>query len=101
MSLVTRLLPDNPVLTKELRVRMRGSKAYWILLLYLGFLSLVMLLNYWSWQRNVADGNGGASEVSRLMTPHGRRPGTGWHMPVAATFTSQSRMERNPTSLPT
>ena len=64
MSLVTRLLPDNPVLTKELRVRMRGARAYWILFGYLGFLSLVLLFQYGSWISNVQ--TSGGSEVSRL-----------------------------------
>ena len=64
MSVISRLLPDNPVLTKELRVRMRGARSHWILFGYLGFLSLVMLLSYWSWQRLVANGVG-MSEASR------------------------------------
>lgn len=65
MSLVTRLMPDNPVLTKELRVRMRGARAYWILFGYLGFLSLVLLFQYGSWISNVSR-SGGGSEASRL-----------------------------------
>ncbi len=46
MSLITRMLPDNPVLTKELRARMRGARAYWILFGYLGFLAAVLLVQY-------------------------------------------------------
>ncbi len=66
MSLLTRVLPDNPVLTKEMRVRMRGARAYWILLGYLGFLSLVLILNYAAWLNQVQSRAVGASEASRL-----------------------------------
>jgi ABC-type transport system involved in multi-copper enzyme maturation permease subunit len=66
MSLVLRLLPDNPVLTKELRVRMRGARAYWILFGYLGFLTGVLLLAYSNWLNQVATAGGGASESARL-----------------------------------
>ncbi len=67
MSLVTRLLPDNPVLTKELRVRMRGARAYWILFGYLGFLSFVLLAAYGAWQSRIAtSGGSGSSEVSQV-----------------------------------
>lgn len=40
---------ENPILTKELRTRMRGAKAFWILLLYLGVLSLILGGTYLSW----------------------------------------------------
>lgn len=66
MSVITRILPDNPVLTKELRVRMRGSRAYWILFGYLGFLALVLLVQYAAWLSNVQFRGAGASEASRL-----------------------------------
>lgn len=66
MSLVLRLLPDNPVLTKELRVRMRGSRAYWILFGYLGFLSAVLISMYWSFQNSIAATGSGSSEVASL-----------------------------------
>ena len=46
MTALIRFIPDNPVLTKELRVRMRGARAYWILLGYLGFLAVLVLLRY-------------------------------------------------------
>jgi ABC-type transport system involved in multi-copper enzyme maturation permease subunit len=64
MSLITRLTPDNPVLTKELRIRMRGARAYWILLGYLGFLSLITLFQYGSWAQNTVIM--GASESSKF-----------------------------------
>lgn len=43
---------ENPILTKELRTRMRGAKAFWILLLYLGLLSLILGGTYLSWLVN-------------------------------------------------
>ncbi|MBC8104397.1 MAG: ABC transporter permease subunit [Cytophagales bacterium] len=38
--------PENPVLTKELRTRMRGTRAYWILFAYVGLPSLIVFLTY-------------------------------------------------------
>ena len=67
MSMITRILPDNPVLTKELRVRMRGARAYWIIFGYLSFLALVLLVQYAAWLSRVQF-NGGASDASRLGT---------------------------------
>ena len=66
MSLRERLTPDNPVLTKEMRIRMRGSRAYWIMLGYLGFLSLVMLGMYAGWLNQ--NHNYGASSAAQLGT---------------------------------
>jgi ABC-type transport system involved in multi-copper enzyme maturation permease subunit len=66
MSVIARLLPDNPVLTKELRVRMRGARAYWILFGYLGFLSAVLLIQYAAFLGSVQSTGSGASEVSRV-----------------------------------
>ena len=43
---------ENPILTKELRTRMRGAKAFWILLLYLGLLSVILGGTYLSWLTN-------------------------------------------------
>lgn len=40
---------SNPVLMKEVRSRMRGNRAYWILVGYLGVLTIVLLLTYFSW----------------------------------------------------
>ena len=40
---------ENPILTKELRTRMRGAKAFWILLLYLGLLSVILGGTYLTW----------------------------------------------------
>jgi ABC-type transport system involved in multi-copper enzyme maturation permease subunit len=68
MSLIARLLPDNPVLTKEMRVRMRGSRAYWILFGYLGFLSVLLWFQYYGWMNQVHANGSGASEAARLGT---------------------------------
>src|SRR4051812_1466563 len=64
MSVLAKILPDNPVLTKEMRVRMRGARAYWILLGYLGFLSAVLLFTYSSWQSSVITSGSGGSEAA-------------------------------------
>lgn len=54
-----RLRFENPVLTKELRTRMRGARAYWILFVYLLVLSLLLFFTYLAWwnqqQRGWAD----------------------------------------------
>ena len=46
---LTRLRFENPVLTKELRTRMRGARAYWILFVYLLVLSLLLFFTYLAW----------------------------------------------------
>ena len=66
MALRERFMLENPVLTKELRVRMRGSRAYWIMLGYLGFLSLVVLGMYAGWLNQ--NHSYGASSVADLGT---------------------------------
>jgi len=66
VTLVARILPDNPVLTKELRVRMRGSRAYWILFGYLGFLSAVLLSMYAAFEQSVSRAGAGSSEVTQI-----------------------------------
>ena len=40
---------DNPVITKELRGRMRGSRTYWLLFGYLLLLSLILFFSYLTW----------------------------------------------------
>ena len=42
-------LLDNPVVTKELRGRMRGTRTYWLLFGYLLILSLVLFFSYLGW----------------------------------------------------
>jgi ABC-type transport system involved in multi-copper enzyme maturation permease subunit len=56
---------ENPVLTKEMRVRMRGSRAYWVLSGYLTFLSLILFFNYYHWWDNAVNA-GGFSSSSRI-----------------------------------
>lgn len=48
---------DNPVITKELRSRMRGSRAYWVLFAYLIILSIALFLSYLSWWNQHNAGN--------------------------------------------
>ena len=62
-----RLRFENPVLTKELRTRMRGARAYWILFAYVLLLSLILFFTYLEWwQRQQWNGNvgvGGGGEA--------------------------------------
>ncbi|HEY3266228.1 MAG TPA: hypothetical protein VGM37_04830 [Armatimonadota bacterium] len=49
MSVLTKALGPfwaNPVVTRDLRVRMRGSKAYWSSGIYLGLLALLAMAGY-------------------------------------------------------
>ena len=50
---------DNPVINKELRGRMRGPRAYWMMLGYLVILSIAMLITYYAWRQQ--QGYGAAS----------------------------------------
>lgn len=43
------LCVDNPLLVKELRSRMRGAKAYWLLFGYVALLGLAVTIAYFSW----------------------------------------------------
>ena len=43
---------ENPVLTKELRTRMRGARAYAVLFVYLFVLSLILFFTYFAWWQN-------------------------------------------------
>lgn len=58
------LLRDNPILTRELRTRMRGARAFWILLGYLGSLAVILGGAYWVWWR----GSHGAVEAADTVT---------------------------------
>lgn len=51
---------ENPILTKELRTRMRGARAFWILFVFLGALSGILATTYFQWWRN-ADGDSGVA----------------------------------------
>jgi len=66
MSVVSRFWPDNPVLTKELRVRMRGSRAYWILTGYLAFLSFILFIQYTTWWHQARSAGSGFSSGSKI-----------------------------------
>lgn len=54
---------DNPVVTKELRGRMRGAKTYWLLFGYVLLLSLILFFSYLGWwaQHSADMQNGGIS----------------------------------------
>ncbi len=54
---------DNPVVTKELRGRMRGARTYWLLFGYLFLLSLLFFFWYLGWWSSHANAmqNGAAS----------------------------------------
>ncbi len=54
---------DNPVVTKELRGRMRGARTYWLLFGYLLLLSLLFFFWYLGWWSSHANAmqTGGAS----------------------------------------
>ncbi|MGC8667080.1 MAG: ABC transporter permease [Chthonomonadales bacterium] len=65
MNGVARVWADNPVLIRELRTRMRGSRAYWALAGYLVVLSSVLFLSYLGWWTS-ARVSGGFSEVGSL-----------------------------------
>ena len=54
---------DNPVVTKELRGRMRGAKTYWLLFGYVLLLSLILFFSYLGWwaQHSADVENGGSS----------------------------------------
>lgn len=54
------------MLVKELRVRMRGARAYWILSGYLGFLSLVLFFRYMNWWTEAQARGGGLSSGSKI-----------------------------------
>lgn len=45
-------LMDNPVITKELRGRMRGPRAYWVMLAYLLMLATAMTIAYYAWRQS-------------------------------------------------
>lgn len=73
MSLLTRRrwgMGDNPILTKELRTRMRGARAFWILFVYLFLLSVILFVTYLSWwqgQRGDLSGQNAAFTVGKTF----------------------------------
>ena len=68
MSALTAIWRDNPVLTKELRVRMRGARAYWVLTGYLLFLSFILFFRYMFWWNEAQrEGAGFSSGINRAM----------------------------------
>ncbi len=60
---------DNPVVTKELRGRMRGARTYWLLFGYLLLLSLILFFSYLGWWNSHSN----AMEIGRRVGGlHGR-----------------------------
>ena len=59
------LILDNPVVTKELRGRMRGSRTPWLLFGYLLLLSLILFFSYLGWWNSNAQTlqNGGGGDA--------------------------------------
>jgi ABC-type transport system involved in multi-copper enzyme maturation permease subunit len=57
---------DNPVLVKEFRTRMRGARAYWVLLVYVLLLTLVVASTYLTWY--VQTSTGGVSQQAASRT---------------------------------
>jgi ABC-type transport system involved in multi-copper enzyme maturation permease subunit len=49
---IARATLDNPVLVKEFRTRMRGARAYWVLLGYTLFLAGVVAMMYFAYYTN-------------------------------------------------
>lgn len=58
---VARFTVDNPVLVKEFRTRMRGTRAYWILLIYTLLLAGVLAMMYFSYESSIAQQTGSFS----------------------------------------
>jgi ABC-type transport system involved in multi-copper enzyme maturation permease subunit len=61
---VARFTVDNPVLVKEFRTRMRGTRAYWILLIYTLLLAGVLAMMYFSYETSVSQAVGGLAAGS-------------------------------------
>jgi ABC-type transport system involved in multi-copper enzyme maturation permease subunit len=61
---------DNPVLVKEFRTRMRGARAYWVLLIYVLLLTLVVGSTYLTWYTQNSElgmTQRAASETGRIL----------------------------------
>ncbi|MCC2670846.1 MAG: conserved rane protein of unknown function, partial [Armatimonadetes bacterium] len=69
---MARFTVDNPVLVKEFRTRMRGTRAYWILLVYTLLLAGVLAIMYFSYETSVAQQSIGASGPSSGAQELGR-----------------------------
>jgi ABC-type transport system involved in multi-copper enzyme maturation permease subunit len=69
-STLRELTWDNPVLVKEFRTRMRGARAYWVLLAYVTLLTLVVGSTYLNWYMQTSTGGvsrQAASTTGRLL----------------------------------
>lgn len=57
---------DNPVLTKEMRTRMRGARSYWILFGYLLFVAVTLLISYDSYLQFITAATAGQSQITSV-----------------------------------
>src|SRR5713226_3311139 len=70
LSALRSLTWDNPVLLKEIRTRMRGARAYWVLLVYVLLLTLVVGFTYMNWYTQTSTGgisHQAASTTGRML----------------------------------
>src|SRR6266702_5669443 len=70
LSTLRTLTWDNPVLVKEARTRMRGARAYWVMLVYVLLLTLVVGITYMNWYTQISAGgisHQAASSTGRLL----------------------------------
>lgn len=70
--MIGRLSLENPILTREIRTRMRGARAFWILFTYVAILAIILFIFYFSWWNSVRDtfaggGMSGASSVGKMF----------------------------------
>ncbi len=67
-----RLTLENPILTREIRTRMRGARAFWILFGYVAILSIILFIFYFSWWNSIrgslsGGGMSGAASVGKMF----------------------------------
>lgn len=56
---------ENPVLQRELRARMRGAKAFWLLFGFIGILALILSVFYWQWWRSTGQYDSATFTIGR------------------------------------
>jgi ABC-type transport system involved in multi-copper enzyme maturation permease subunit len=74
MSSPRSLWLENPILARELRTRMRGSRAFWLLFGYVAILAAILFITYLAWwnsvQGDLTNGGGaagGAAQVGKIF----------------------------------
>lgn len=66
---------ENPILAREMRTRMRGSRPFWLLFAYVAILAAILFVTYLFWwnsvQGDLSSGRngaaGGASQVGKIF----------------------------------